>query len=101
MAVFLPHIAPVPYGNISLTTHWSFTDYCCPAYLAQDRLPGDNCTVSSWWRTGWWDKQGRKPFHLIVPLHFFLSHTASYSWFPFPGIPCRMEMLTLTHFYCL
>lgn len=98
-AEFLPHIASIPYGIISLTTQQPFTGYCCAAgsghtgwrklhiHMHDELLmrQGSEKTISP---------QRHSPF-------FFSSHSAALSLFPFPSIPRGMEILTRTNFYCI
>lgn len=70
---FLPHTAPNPCGNISLTTQQPFTGNCCTA--GSGHTDWKKLHNSHMMENCWWDKEGRKPFQLNNTLFFSFHHT--------------------------
>lgn len=77
MAEFLPHIAPIPCGNISLPAEQPFTGYCCTA--GSGHTDWRKLHITGMMKNCWWDKKGRKLFQLNNTLLYSFHHTQLHS----------------------
>lgn len=86
MAEFLPHIAPIPCGNVSLTTQRPFTDYCCTA--GSGHTDWRKLHLPCMMKNCWWEKEGRKPLKLNNTPFLLSSHCCTQP-IAFPWHPVR------------